>query len=448
MFPYFIILTVVSVSYRRRVCAAQGTPVARAQKATTIAGALAVGTFVLMLSGYWRVPIPFLGWIGMAAMLTTVPFTISVAYRLFQFPFMDAFIREVISGLMILAAFVAALTVGRSVIWLASSAMLLAFSKAPLTRWVERRFLGYQESAEQQEERMGNAIRGLTKLDEFGARVSEILADEVEAQWVQISSTPRDDAAHRFEIAGSGLQLAVGQRIGGRQYMSRQLRVIRSATLQLAAHHHQLARHEMRELTARAQMRALQAQINPHFLFNTLSVLASLIHSNPAKAERVTEQLADIFRYALESTRVEWVSLDDELKFLESYLEIEKARFDDRLVYAFDVDDNIRSSRIPPMILQPLVENAVKHGIAPKVEGGEVRVSGRLEGDRVSIVVEDTGAGRQNLSRYRGAGIGLTNVRERLRHLYGDAGSLRLEDLHPTGTRAILVLPQSVGVPS
>src|SRR5207244_11404661 len=106
----------------------------------------------------------------------------------------------------------------------------------------------------------------------------------------------------------------------------------RTAALQLAAHHHQLMQHEMRELTARAQMRTLQAQINPHFLFNTLNVLANLIHSNPSKAERVTEELADVFRYALESTRTEWVKLDDELHFLESYLEIEHTRFEERLI--------------------------------------------------------------------------------------------------------------------
>src|SRR5207237_9656380 len=104
-----------------------------------------------------------------------------------------------------------------------------------------------------------------------------------------------------LEIPGSGLWLSVGPRIGGRHYMSRQLRIARAAVLQLAAHHHQLSQHELREVTARAQMRALQAQINPHFLFNTLNVLANLIHSNPGKAEHVTEELADIFRYALES---------------------------------------------------------------------------------------------------------------------------------------------------
>jgi signal transduction histidine kinase len=442
MLLYFVILTAAGISYREKVRAAQGTPPARAQKATVIAGAAGVATFVLMLSGYWKFPVPFLSFVVLAAMLTSVPFTISVAYRLFQFPFMDVFIREAISGVMMLAVFVATLSAGHSVLWLAASAMLLVFLKAPLTRWIERAFLGYAESIEDQEERIGIAIRGLTALDEFSARISEILAHEVEAEWIEIGPSPRPDAAHRFEITGSGLVLFAGPRVGGRRYMSRQLRILRTAALQLAAHHHQVGQTQMRELTARAQMRALQAQINPHFLFNTLNVLAGLIHSDPRKAERVTIELADIFRYALESTRLEWVTLDDELQFLQSYLEIEKARFDERLAYSIDVDERLRSSKIPPMILQPLVENAVKHGIGAKLEGGEIRIGAGEEGNRLSLFVEDTGMGLQAVSRQRGAGIGLANVRQRLKHLYGEEASLRLESIEPSGTLVVVALPQ------
>jgi len=230
--------------------------------------------------------------------------------------------------------------------------------------------------------------------------------------------------------------------------MSRELRVARTAALQLAAHQHQLGQHELRELTARAQMRALQAQINPHFLFNTLNVLSNLIHTNPAKAERITEGLAGIFRYALESTRVEWVALDDELEFLRSYLEIEKARFEERLVYSIDVDAALRPLKIPPMVLQPLVENAIRHGIAPKVEGGEVRITGHFGADGLLLVVEDTGVGHDGRSRPQGNGIGLSNVRERLKHVYGESASLSLEHVNPAGTKAVLVLPHPAGVVS
>ncbi|HYR90207.1 MAG TPA: histidine kinase [Terriglobia bacterium] len=456
MLLYFVILTVFGVLNRRETRASGVPALARAARASAIAGFLAAGMFVLMLAGYWRVPIPFFPYIVLAAMMTSVPFTIAVAYRTYHFPFMDAFVREVLSGLILLAAFVTALSVGTAllpmnlqVLWVTVSAILLAYAKEPVTRWVERTFMGYEESVEEQEERIGIAIRALTRLDEFGARVSEILRSELDAEWAEIGQTPQPGAARKFEIeAPTRLWLSLGPRRGGRQYMSRQLRLARTAVLQLAAHHHQLSQHELRELTARAQMQALQAQINPHFLFNTLNVLANLIHTNPEKAERITEELAEIFRYALESTRAEWVSLDDELRFLESYLEIEKARFEERLAYSFDVDPAVRSLKIPPMILQPLVENAVKHGISPKVEGGEVRVTARADADRLVVLVEDSGVGHQAKSRQRGSGIGLNNVRARLEHVYGEAGTLQLQERTPAGTRVLLVLPQLVGVHS
>jgi sensor histidine kinase YesM len=359
---------------------------------------------------------------------------------------MDVFIREVISGVLLLVVFAAAVSISKALVWITACAVAVAYLKGPTTRWVERTFIGYPESLEQQEQRIGDSIRALTQFDAFSTRVSEILKTELEAEWLDLSATQRTDAAHRFEIPGAGLWLSLGTRIGGRPYMSRHLQVARTAALQLTAHHHQLQQHELRDATARAQMQALQAQINPHFLFNTLNVLASLIHSNPAKAERLTEELADIFRYALESTRAEWVKIEDELHFIESYLEIEKARFEERLSYSFEVDGAMRSLRIAPMLLQPLVENAIKHGISPKIEGGAIKISANAAGDRVVIVIEDSGVGHKSVSRHRGTGIGLRNVRERLQHLYGGSGTLLLEDAESGGTRAVLELPEGIGV--
>jgi hypothetical protein len=456
MLLYFLVFLVRG--WTRRSAEASLTPVGRrANRAIILASVLGAGTFVLMLGGYGLFQWNLSPYIELAAMLTSVPFTVAIAYRMYHFPFMDIFVREVLSCVVLLALLVVAISLGMSwqspdllVFWTVACAIGLSYAKGPVSRWVERTLIGYQESVQEQEERIGNAIRGLTQLDQFAARVSEIVRCELDAEWVTIGSAPVSAAVQQIEIPGpSALYLSLGPRTGRRHYMSRHLRVARTAALQLSTHRQQLSHHELRASTARAQMRALQAQINPHFLFNTLNVLANLIHTNPEKAERVTEQLAEIFRYALESTRTEWVKLDDELRFLEAYLEIEKARFEERLAFRFDVAPAARSLLLPPMILQPLVENAVKHGIGPKITGGEVRLIARVEQSRLLIAVEDTGVGRLNGSlnrRERGAGIGLANVRERLKHLYGDETVLQLEDLSDGGTRALLELPQFTGV--
>jgi signal transduction histidine kinase len=393
------------------------------------------------------------GWLVLAAGMMSIPSTIGTAYRLYRFPFMDIFVRETLTGIVLLTTFCIGLSTGPQddwwPLWIASLAMGIAVARAPLSRWVERTFLGYHESTEQQEERIGAGIRNLRDLAGFDEKASEILRKETEADWVKISSEPPARAAVSVTIPDSPpLSLSFGPRKNARPYMSRQLQLARYSALQIAAQHQLLKRedserrslverHELREITARAQMRALQAQINPHFLFNTLNTLAALIDSNPEKAEHVTEDLADVFRYALDSTLKERVKLDDEVKFLESYLAIEKARFDTRLSYSFDVDPAARDISIPPMILQPLVENAVRHGIGQKIEGGEVRVRARVTAGRLTLCVEDTGVG---FGGERPGGVGLSNTRERLQHAYGGTAEFRIEPLEPEGTAMVITL--------
>jgi len=393
------------------------------------------------------------GWLELAAGMMSIPSTIGTAYRLYRFPFMDIFVRETLTGIALLTMFCIGLSTGPQddwrPLWIASLAMGIAVARAPLSRGVERTFLGYDESAEQQEERVGAAIREVGELTSFDERASDILRKETEAEWVRILPIPAGHALVSVPIPDfPPLSLSFGPRKNARPYMSRHLQLARHSALQIAAHRQRLQRedserrslvekHELRETTARAQMRALQAQINPHFLFNTLNTLAALIDSNPEKAEHVTEDLADVFRYALDSTRKERVKLDDEVKFLEAYLAIEKARFDTRLSYSFDVEPAARNLSIPPMILQPLVENAVRHGIGQKIEGGEVRVSARVSADRLTLRVEDTGVGFRG---ERPGGVGLSNTRDRLRHAYGDSAEFRIEPLEPEGTTMVITL--------
>ena len=179
----------------------------------------------------------------------------------------------------------------------------------------------------------------------------------------------------------------------------------------------------LRERVLSTELEALQARINPHFLFNTLNAIAALIREDPQRAEAMTLQLSALFRYTLQAPRAGLVTLEEELTIVEGYLAIEQERLASRLAFALDVDPALLHVRIPPLILQPLVENAIKHGIAASVEGGTVRVRGWRENDIVNLTVENTGAGEPQSG---GTGEGINNVRERLRGTYGKTAGLNL----------------------
>ena len=167
-----------------------------------------------------------------------------------------------------------------------------------------------------------------------------------------------------------------------------------------------------------AQLRMLQAQIEPHFLFNTLANLSVLVRSDPARAERMLANLIAYLRATLQRTRDAESTLGDEIELLRRYLDIIGLRLGHRLQFVFEVPDALLVRPFPLLLLQPLVENAITHGIEPKVGGGEVRIAAAAENGRLRLVVSDNGAGLREGNT--GAGFGLENVRSRLHALYGD----------------------------
>jgi signal transduction histidine kinase len=177
------------------------------------------------------------------------------------------------------------------------------------------------------------------------------------------------------------------------------------------------------ERSLRARLAALQAQVNPHFLFNTLNAIASLIPKDPASAEATVERLASVLQYSIASSTRGRVTVAEELAAVRDYLEIEHARFGERLRSKIEVDGDIESDAIPPMLLQPLVENAVLHGLSSRDEGGAVIVRGRADKDAMVLEVSDDGVGPGG-SKRRGNRIGLENLRERLALTYGAAARL------------------------
>ena len=194
---------------------------------------------------------------------------------------------------------------------------------------------------------------------------------------------------------------------------------------------------------AEAELRVLQAQIEPHFLFNTLANVISHVDDDPARARRLLERLTSLLRTSLARTRAAEVTIDDELSVVRDYLEIQALRTDERLEWEVDVAPGLGAVRIPPLLVQPLVENAVLHGIEPRAEGGRVRVSVATRDGGIVIDVEDDGVGLAD----HGAppGTGLANVRERLGALYGGGARLALTAPATGGVRASLLLPAGEG---
>lgn len=178
------------------------------------------------------------------------------------------------------------------------------------------------------------------------------------------------------------------------------------------------------------QLSLLRSQINPHFLFNTLNSISTLIGSNKVKARKVITQLSDVFRYALDANTENKVKLTHEIDFIDNYIKIQQVRFDDRLKYVKDIESTCMSIDFPPMILQPIVENSVKYGIAPKDEGGTIKLTIKRNGKGIYFAVEDDGLGinaKKVLDGYTSTGIGLKNSDKRLKSIYGRSARLHVE---------------------
>jgi two-component system, LytTR family, sensor kinase len=193
---------------------------------------------------------------------------------------------------------------------------------------------------------------------------------------------------------------------------------------------------------AEAQLQALQRQLHPHFLFNTLNAISALMHRDVEAADQMLMKLSDLLRMALDQPGVQEVALKDELDFLGKYLEIEQARFGDRLTVRFDVDPVTLDAQVPNLLLQPLVENSIRHAIAARVEGGLIEIRARHSRDDLILEVRDNGPGLTSpRPQQSGAGVGLANTRSRLEHLYGARQRLQFEQPAGGGLAVIVTIP-------
>ncbi len=222
--------------------------------------------------------------------------------------------------------------------------------------------------------------------------------------------------------------MVVMAHLGWHYYQRLRERELESATLQ-------------RELTE-ARLDTLRLQLNPHFLFNTLHTVSALIHENPEGADRVLARLSDLLRLTLDQSKPQEVSLAEELAFLDLYLQIEQTRFADRLRVEKDIEAGAEKALVPYLILQPIVENAIRHGIEPREDAGRLAIQARRNNGRLELRISDNGPGlaEQTNGTYR-EGIGLSNTRSRLRHLYGQDHDLELVTAPGGGLEARISIP-------
>ena len=193
---------------------------------------------------------------------------------------------------------------------------------------------------------------------------------------------------------------------------------------------------------AEAQLQALQRQLHPHFLFNTLNAISALMHRDVEAADQMLARLSDLLRIALDQRGAQEVTLKDELEFLQKYLEIEQARFGDRLVVRYEVDPETLDAQVPNLILQPLVENSVRHAVAVRIEQGLIEIRARRVGTNLELSVRDNGPGLpKRPGATTGKGVGLANTRSRLEHLYGASQQLSLEEPPGGGLIVTVMLP-------
>ena len=372
-------------------------------------------------------------WVELLVHHAGIPLAMFVLLQDYRFVFLDALIRF-LANILVALVFAGAAQAwmakwpSTGLVGVAGLLILYAFARTRvqtlLTRLVFRReelsgVLDSLRGAGDETELLGRAEEQLRRY--FGAGLAAVSEEEVGEGAALMGSGL--EAGLGVKIGGGQIRvMRFGRRVGGRRYLSEELQALRLAGERIREELELLREAGMQRLVAQAELRALQAQIHPHFLFNAFNTLYGIIPKEASGARRTVLNLADIFRYFLETDRT-FVSVEDEVRIVRAYLEIEALRLGGKLSTELDVDPAVMGARIPLLSLEPLVENAVKHGVAARAEGGTVRIRVWRDGDLLRVAVSDTGRGFGEKAA-KGGGVGLDNVRQRLRLCYGPESDL------------------------
>jgi two-component sensor histidine kinase len=317
-----------------------------------------------------------------------------------------------------------------------------------LARTVDRVWLRRRHTAAEAERLFVAAVQAAENQEDLRSRAAQTLTAIFEAPAeIILGAAPQPGGAGIAAPIGAHGSAVLAPRPNSLPYLSDDRNLLQSLarTLGVVLENVRFREREeqLRHLATRAELKALRAQINPHFLFNALNAIAGLIQTRPDLAEETVEQLAEVFRYTLRKSEKEWVRLDEEIEFVAAYLRVEEARFGARLQVSVAVDPAATAIPVPAMSIQPLVENAIKHGTSTVEGQGRVRIAVTLESETLCIEVRDNGPGFPagfSLAA-PGDGHGLRNIAERLRGYYGERARLSWES-NSDGAQVWLKIPR------
>jgi len=394
-----------------------------------------------------------------------IPLALVVLLQDVRFVLLDAFLRflanVLLAGLLVgllaaawqslapafpLSPFAQGLLVLSGILVLVFYAVLRARLQRVLTRILFR-----QPDIGRTREHLRNLAAGAENEEQFLERAARALASCMDAELVGLDPAGATPAPGEIVLPlrlahGALLHVHLGERSGGRRYLSEDLEALSELTAYIVELCDNLREAELRRLVSQAELRALQAQIHPHFLFNAFNTLYGVIPKQASSARQMVLNLSDLFRYFLRPEQT-IVTVEEELRIVHAYIEIEKLRLAGRLSVEVALAPEARHEQIPMLSIQPLVENAIKHGIARNQNPGQLSISVHLEPPHLIVQVKDSGSGSQSEPDSSGTGTGLENVRRRLHICYGADASLAL-DSSAAGSSALLRLPsrQLVGM--
>lgn len=421
-------------------------------------------------------------WVELVVHYAPIPLVGALLYQQYRFALADVFLKRAIGfiGLVILVttAYLLSKWVDSRLttlsLWLLT-ALIYPGLQLSVNRFVDHGILR-RLKPRQVRARLNERIWDQSDEDAVLKTAETLLKDALTAKWVTIRTSDPAEVSHNHRIVPIAslripvaekpdIWLAVGELAGGRRLLSGDMDLLDMAvldiarridTIRIAVERVERAGREADalRLATEAELQALQAQLNPHFLFNALTTIGYLIQVAPERAQTTLLRLTDLLRAVLRKTAGDFVPLSDEIALVESYLAIEKERFEERLTVNISAPSSLLDWPVLPLSIQPLVENAIKHGIAPSAAGGKVTITVRagrnsFGEEALLIEVKDTGVGidRSILPRSVREGVGLSNIDRRLAQIYGPRAAMNIDGSLGQGTvvELIIPMPSSVG---